>query len=38
MRAFGKINLVAPFAGIIKDGLMLSTDRETGKVVSKRVS
>ena len=33
--AFGKINLVAPFAGIIKDGLMLSTDRETGKVVSK---
>ena len=35
MRAFGKINLVAPFAGIIKDGLMLSLDRETGKVVSK---
>ncbi len=35
MNAFGKINLVAPFAGIIKDGLMLSTDRETGKVVSK---
>ncbi len=33
--AFGKINLVAPFAGIIKDGLMLSPDRETGKVVSK---
>jgi len=32
---FGKINLVAPFAGIIKDGLMLSTDRETGKVVKK---
>lgn len=29
---FGKINLVAPFAGIIKDGLLLSTDRETGKV------
>ena len=29
---FGQINLVAPFAGIIKDGLMLSTDRETGKV------
>ncbi len=35
MGAFGKINLVAPFAGIIKDGLMLSPDRETGKVVSK---
>ena len=29
---FGRINLVAPFAGIIKDGLMVSTDRETGKV------
>jgi len=29
---FGKINLVAPFAGIIMDGLMLSTDRETGRV------
>ena len=29
---FGQINLVAPFAGIIKDGLMLSTDRKTGKV------
>jgi len=32
---FGQINLVAPFAGIIKDGLMLSTSRETGKVKSK---
>jgi len=32
---FGRINLVAPFAGIIKDGLMLSTDRETGKVTKK---
>lgn len=29
---FGKINLVAPFAGIIMDGMMVSTDRETGKV------
>ncbi len=29
---FGKINLVVPSAGIIKDGLMLSTSRETGKV------
>lgn len=35
LSAFGKINLVAPFAGIIKDGLMLSPDRETGKVASK---
>ena len=32
---FGSINLVAPFAGIIKDGLFLSTDRETGKVNKK---
>jgi 3-oxoacyl-[acyl-carrier protein] reductase len=32
---FGQINLVAPFAGIIKDGLMLATDRETGKVAKK---
>jgi 3-oxoacyl-[acyl-carrier protein] reductase len=30
--AFGSINLVLPCAGIIKDGLLLSTDRETGKV------
>lgn len=35
INTFGRINLVAPFAGIIKDGLMLSPDRETGKVVSK---
>ena len=35
MGIFGRINLVAPFAGIIKDGLMLAPDRETGKVVSK---
>ena len=32
---FGKINLVAPFAGIIMDGLMLSPDRDTGKVTRK---
>ncbi len=35
MGAFGRINLIAPFAGIIKDGLMLSPDRETGQVSSK---
>ncbi|MFC1886550.1 SDR family NAD(P)-dependent oxidoreductase [Thermodesulfobacteriota bacterium] len=35
IEAFGKINLVAPFAGIIKDGLMVATDRETGKVKGK---
>ena len=32
---YGKINLIAPFAGIIKDGLMLSTDRGSGKVKKK---
>jgi 3-oxoacyl-[acyl-carrier protein] reductase len=35
IEAYGQINLVAPFAGIIMDGLMLSTDRETGKVKKK---
>jgi 3-oxoacyl-[acyl-carrier protein] reductase len=29
---FGQINLVAPFAGIIKDGMMVATSKETGKV------
>jgi len=32
---FGKINLVVPCAGIIKDGMMLSPDKETGKVTKK---
>lgn len=32
---FGAINLVAPFAGITKDALLLSTDRDTGKVMKK---
>jgi 3-oxoacyl-[acyl-carrier protein] reductase len=32
---FGQINLVAPFAGIIKDGMMVSPDKETGKVTRK---
>jgi 3-oxoacyl-[acyl-carrier protein] reductase len=35
IESFGVINLVAPFAGIILDGLMLATDRETGQVKSK---
>ncbi|WP_338605359.1 SDR family NAD(P)-dependent oxidoreductase [Desulfoferula mesophila] len=35
IEAFGAINLVAPFAGIIKDGLFLSPDRESGKVARK---
>ncbi|MCP4104423.1 MAG: SDR family NAD(P)-dependent oxidoreductase [Desulfobacteraceae bacterium] len=32
---FGQINMVAPFAGIIRDGMMVSPDRETGKVTKK---
>ena len=35
IKTFGAINLVLPCAGIIKDGLLLSTDRETGKVNKK---
>lgn len=35
IEAFGRINLVAPFAGIIMDAMMVSTDRETGKVDKK---
>jgi len=31
---FGQINLVAPFAGVIKDGMMVSPNRE-GKVTKK---
>jgi len=33
--SFGTINLVLPCAGIIKDGLFLSPDKETGKVKKK---
>ena len=32
---FGAINLVAPFAGITGDGLLIKTDKETGKVIGK---
>lgn len=32
---YGQINLVAPFAGIIRDAMMVSPDRETGKVTRK---
>jgi len=35
VEAFGGIHLVAPFAGIIRDGLLLAPDRETGKVRGK---
>ncbi len=31
----GQINLIAPFAGIIKDAMLVSPDRETGKVTRK---
>ena len=32
---FGRINLIAPFAGIIKDELMVVLKKETGKVIRK---
>ena len=35
MDTFGAINLVVPCAGIIKDGLFLAPDRETGKIKGK---
>ena len=35
METFNAINFVVPSAGIIKDGLMINIDRETGKVKSK---
>jgi len=35
IKTFGSINLVAPFAGITSDGLMIKTNRETGKVSGK---
>lgn len=32
VNTYGSINVVVPCAGIIRDGLLISTDRETGKV------
>jgi 3-oxoacyl-[acyl-carrier protein] reductase len=32
---FGGINLVAPFAGITSDAMLIRTDRETGRVIGK---
>lgn len=32
---FGAINLIAPFAGITSDAMMIKTDRDSGKVVGK---
>ena len=35
LKQFGKLNIVVTCAGVIKDGLMISPDRETGKVTKK---
>jgi 3-oxoacyl-[acyl-carrier protein] reductase len=35
IKAFGKLNIVIPSAGIIRDGTVVTTDRESGKVVRK---
>lgn len=35
LAAFGRLNIVIPSAGIIRDGTVVTTDRETGKVVRK---
>lgn len=35
LRQFGKLNIVVTCAGVIRDGLMISPDRETGKVAKK---
>ena len=33
--AYGKLNILIPSAGIIRDGTVVTTDKETGKVVKK---
>jgi 3-oxoacyl-[acyl-carrier protein] reductase len=35
IQAFGKLNIVIPSAGIIRDGTVVTTDRDSGKVVRK---
>ena len=35
VNAFGQLNIVIPSAGIIRDGTLVTTDRDSGKVVSK---
>ena len=35
VQAFGKLNIVIPSAGIIRDGTVVTTDRDSGKVVRK---
>ena len=35
LKAFGQLNIVIPSAGIIRDGTVVTTDRDSGKVVRK---
>ena len=35
VKAFGRLNIVIPSAGIIRDGTVVTTDRDSGKVVRK---
>jgi 3-oxoacyl-[acyl-carrier protein] reductase len=35
VKAFGKLNIVIPSAGIIRDGTVVTTDRDSGRVVRK---
>jgi 3-oxoacyl-[acyl-carrier protein] reductase len=35
VKSFGKLNIVIPSAGIIRDGTVVTTDRDSGKVVRK---
>jgi 3-oxoacyl-[acyl-carrier protein] reductase len=35
IKAFGQLNIVIPSAGIIRDGTLVTTDRDSGKVVRK---
>jgi 3-oxoacyl-[acyl-carrier protein] reductase len=35
IKAFGRLNIVIPSAGIIRDGTVVTTDRDSGKVVRK---
>ncbi len=35
IHAFGRLNILIPSAGIIRDGLLVKTDKQTGKVVQR---
>jgi 3-oxoacyl-[acyl-carrier protein] reductase len=37
VNAFGQLNIVIPSAGIIRDGTVVTTDRDSGKVVRKKI-